>query len=92
MCCENKNQHEAIFNQVKEDKQLEQMIRSCNYSADTIIKIINKIMSLEDVDLVPNICQLILSTMSGLQTIEYTNNNKSLNTLIKVYMNKSVMI
>ena len=92
MCCENKNQHEAIFNQVKEDKQLEQMIRSCNYSANAIIKIINKIMSLEDVDLVSNICQLILSTMSGLQTIEYTNNNKSLNTLIKVYMNKSVMI
>lgn len=92
MCCENKSQHEAIFNQLKEDKQLEQMIRCCNYSANMIIKITNKIMSLENVDLIPDICQLILSTMSGLQTIEYTNNNKSLNILVRVYMNKSVVI
>jgi len=92
MCCSNKNQHESIFKQVKEDKKLEQMIRYCDFSANMIIKVTNKIMSLENIDLVPYICQLLLSTMSGLQTIEHTNNNKSLNTLVRIYMDKSVVM
>lgn len=92
MCCANKSQHEVIVKLLKEDKQLEQMIRFNDFSANMIIKVINRIMSLENVDLFPNVCQLLLSTMSGLQTIEYTNNNKSLNTLVRVYMNKSIMV
>lgn len=92
LCCANKSQHEVIFNQLKEDKKLEQIIRCCDYSANMIIKVINKIMSLENIDLIPSLCQLLLSTMSGLQTIEYTNNNKSLNTIVKVYMDKSITI
>lgn len=92
MCCENKSKHEAIFNEIKEYKQLEQIIRHNDFSANMIIKIINKIMSLENVDLIPNVCELILSTMSGLQTIEYTNNTNSLSTLVRRYMNKSIMI
>ena len=91
-CCESKSKHEATFDQIKEDKQFEQMIRYNDFSPNMIIKIVNKIMSLENVDLIPNVCELLLSTMSGLQTIEYTNNNKSLCTLVRRYMNKSIMV
>ena len=95
MCCGNKSQHENIYKQFTQNaeyKQVEQVIRYSDFSANAIIKITNKIMSVDNVELVPYICQLLLSTMSGLQTIEYTNNNKSLNTLIKTYMNKSITI
>lgn len=95
MCCRNKSQHENMYKQFTQNaeyKQVEQVIRYSDFSANAIIKITNMIMSVDNIELVPYICQLLLSTMSGLQTIEYTNNNKSLNTLIKTYMNKSITI
>jgi predicted unusual protein kinase regulating ubiquinone biosynthesis (AarF/ABC1/UbiB family) len=90
--CTKKNQYDMIFKIIKEDKVLEDVIRHDDYSANMIIKVINKLMSLENVEVVPDMCQLFLSVMSGLQTIEYTNNNKSLELLLKTYMNKCITI
>lgn len=91
MNCLNKCQHEFVFKMLKEDKTIIELSRH-EFSANVLIKVINKITSLENVDLVPDVCKLFLSTMSGLQTIEYTNSNKPLGTLLRVYMNKTIMI
>ena len=90
--CSDKNQHKTIFEKLNQDKELEYLIRSENYSANTLIKIINKIMSLENVELKSSVCQIMLSTMSGLQTIEYVNNNMNLTDLTKLFINKSIRI
>ena len=47
-------------------------------------------MSLEHVELKSSVCELFLSTMSGLQTIEYVNNNMNLADLTKTFMNISI--
>lgn len=91
MNCSNKCQHEFIFKILKEDKTIVELLHR-GFSANFLIKVINKIVSLDNVDLVPDACKLFLSTMSGLQTIEYTNNNKSLDALLRMYINKSIMI
>ena len=90
--CSDESQHENILKKIKEDKKLIRMLQSKSFSSNTIIEIINKIMSLDNVDLNPNMCQLCLSTMSGLQTIEYTNNNSSIEYMLKEYMKKCVAI
>jgi len=88
--CSDKNQHERIYEQVSQDKELESLIRYNDYSTNMIIKIINKIMSLENVELKTNVCELFLSSMSGLQTIEYVNNNMNMSNLTKTFMSKSI--
>ena len=88
--CSDKNQHERIYEQVSQDKELESLIRYNDYSTNMIIKIINKIMSLENVELKTNVCKLFLSSMSGLQTIEYVNNNMNMSNLTKTFMSKSI--
>ena len=88
--CSSKDQHESIFEIMKQDDEFESMIRCNDWSGNLLIKLINKLMSLENVDLKPKICQLFLSTMSGLETIERTNNNKSLAILTKSFINKNI--
>ena len=88
--CSDKNQHEIIYEQLNQDKELEVLIRYNDYSANMLIKIINKIMSLENVELKSNVCELFLSAMSGLQTVEYVNNNMNLTDLTKTFMNRSI--
>jgi hypothetical protein len=92
--CSDESQHENILKKIKEDKKLIRMLQSQSkcFSSNILIEIINKIMSLDNVDLNPNMCQLCLSTMSGLQTIEYTNNNSSIEYMLKEYMKKCVAI
>lgn len=91
MNCSNKSQHKFVFNLLKEDNAVIELSRH-DFSSNMLIKVINKITSLDNIDLVPDACKLFLSTMSGLQTVEYTNNNKNLNALLRVYINKSIMI
>ena len=49
-------------------------------------------MSLEEVGVSQTAYALFLSAMSGLQTVEYVNDNKPLTTLTRVYMDKSIRI
>ena len=90
LICPDINQHKTIYEKLTRDKELEALIRCNDYSANVLIKIINKIMSLEHVELKSDVCKLFLSTMSGLQTIEYVNNNMNLTDLTKAFMNKSI--
>lgn len=88
--CPDVSQHQTIYEKLTQDKELEAIIRNCDYSANVLIKIINKIMSLEYVELKSDVCKLFLSTMSGVQTIEYVNNNMNLSDLTRTFMNKSI--
>jgi predicted unusual protein kinase regulating ubiquinone biosynthesis (AarF/ABC1/UbiB family) len=90
LVCLNERQQKIIFEQVKKDKEFEYLIEATNYSANMIIRIVNKFMSLDNVELKSSICQLVLSSMSGLQTIEYANNNMNLTDLTKSFMNRSI--
>ena len=90
LICSNENQHKTIFNIMKEDEKLINRMRCSNFSANLLIKLINKIMSLENIEIDSDLCRLLLSTMSSLQTIEYVNNNISLEKMMRLYMSKCV--
>ena len=92
LICLDERQHEIIFETLRKDKELESVVRSNDFSANAIVKIINKIMSLDNIKIKQTVYKLLLSSMSGLQTIEYANDNKPLTTLTRVYMDKSIQI
>jgi predicted unusual protein kinase regulating ubiquinone biosynthesis (AarF/ABC1/UbiB family) len=90
LICSNESQHKTIFNIMKEDEKLINKMRCNNFSANMLIKLINKIMSLENIEIDSDLCRLLLSTMSSLQTVEYVNNNISLKKMMTLYMSKCV--
>jgi hypothetical protein len=92
LVCLDERQHKIIFETLSQDKELEYIVRCCDFSANRIVKIVNKIMSLENIEIKHTVYKLLLSSMSGLQTIEYANDNKPLTTLTRVYMDKSIQI
>ena len=63
-----------------------------DFSANAIITVINKIMSLKNMEVNTDSCNLFLSTMSGLNTIEYVNDKHNLEQLLKSYMNRSIKL
>ena len=92
LICFDERQHKTIFEILKNDKDFEIIVRCNEFSANLILKIVNKIISLENIKFEQNIYKLLLSSMSGLQTIEYANDNKPLTILTRVYMDKSIQI
>ena len=92
LICLDERQHKIIFETLRQDKEFEFIVRCNDFSANVIVKIINKVMSLENIELKQTVYKLLLSSMSGLQTIEYANDNKPLTTLTRVYMDKSIHI
>ena len=90
--CYNERQYIQIFEMLKQDKEFECVARFNDFSSNTLLKLINKIMSLEDIEVKQTAYTLVLSAMSGLQTIEYVNDNKPLTVLTRVYMDKSIHI
>jgi predicted unusual protein kinase regulating ubiquinone biosynthesis (AarF/ABC1/UbiB family) len=92
LICLDEKQYEIIFETLRKDKEFEYLIRSNDFSANTIVKVINKIMSLENIKIKQTVYNLFLSSMSGLQTIEYTNDNKPLTILTRVFIDKSIQI
>jgi hypothetical protein len=91
ICCGKNDEHKEIFKMLKNDKDIEVIIRN-DFSANLIVKILNKVMSLENVKVKQTAYTLFLSAMSGIQTIEYVNDNKPLTILTRVYMDKSIKI
>ena len=89
--CSDERQHKCIYENIKNDKELLDVTRA-KFSANLLISVINKIMTLQNVDLKPNMCQLILTTMSGLHTIEYVNDNMSLQCIMHSFINRSIKI
>jgi predicted unusual protein kinase regulating ubiquinone biosynthesis (AarF/ABC1/UbiB family) len=90
--CYHERDYKKIFEMFKQDKDLEYMARFTDFSSNGLLKIINKIMSLECIEVKQHAYTLVLSSMSGLQTIEYVNDNKSLTILTRVYMDNSIHI
>jgi predicted unusual protein kinase regulating ubiquinone biosynthesis (AarF/ABC1/UbiB family) len=90
--CFDERQYKIIFETLNQDKEIEYILRFCDFSANRIVKIINKIVSLENIEVKHTVYKLFLSSMSGLQTIEYANDNKPLTILTRVYMDKSIQL
>lgn len=90
--CYHERQYKQIFETLKKDKEFEYVARFTDFSSNGLLKIINKIMSLEDIEVKQTAYTLFLSSMSGLQTIEYVNDNKSLAMLTRLYMDRSIYI
>jgi predicted unusual protein kinase regulating ubiquinone biosynthesis (AarF/ABC1/UbiB family) len=89
--CLDPHSHDVVYKKLLNDKEIIEFMSS-DFTANLIIKMINKIMSDESLELHQDICRLFLSTMSGLQTIEYVNENKSLDYLIKSYIHRSIQM
>lgn len=92
LICFDERQYKIIFETLNQDKEIEYILRFCDFSANRIVKIINKIVSLENIEVKHTVYKLFLSSMSGLQTIEYANDNKPLTILTRVYMDKSIQL
>jgi predicted unusual protein kinase regulating ubiquinone biosynthesis (AarF/ABC1/UbiB family) len=90
--CYHERQHIQIFEMFKKDKEFECVARFSNFSSNALLKLINKIMSLEDIEVKQTAYTLFLSVMSGLQTIEFVNDNKPLTVLTRVYMDNSIQV
>jgi predicted unusual protein kinase regulating ubiquinone biosynthesis (AarF/ABC1/UbiB family) len=91
MVCPVRGEHEAILNVLKDDKDI-LVLQKNDFSANTILACLKKVTSLENISLDSNICSLIFCLMSGLQTVEYVNDNKSLQFLTKAYINRSIKL
>ena len=91
MICTNKIEHESVLKTLKKDKRVLEML-CIDFSANAIITVINKIMSLKNMEVNTDSCNLFLSTMSGLNTIEYVNDKHNLEQLLKSYMNRSIKL
>jgi hypothetical protein len=91
MICPVKTEHETILNVLKHDKEV-MILQKNDFSANTILACLKKVTSLESISLDSNICSLIFCVMSGLQTVEYVNDNNSLLFLTKSYINRSIKL
>lgn len=86
--------YKKLLKELLKDNEINELL-SYNFTANAIIKLINKLMSLMSylgLELKKDVCRLVLATMSGLQTIEYVNDNKSLDCLIHSYMKRSIQM
>jgi predicted unusual protein kinase regulating ubiquinone biosynthesis (AarF/ABC1/UbiB family) len=91
MICINEKDHEEIFIKLKNDDELINIFLKSKFSGSSLITTLNKIISMNCVELNVRMCNLFLAAMSSLQTIDNSmslidNNNKSLSTIIKSYI------
>ena len=90
--CYHERDYKKIFEMLKQDKEFECVARFNDFSSNALLRLINKIMSLEDIEVKQSAYTLFLSVMSGLQTIEFVNDNKPLTVLTRVYMDNSIQV
>ena len=91
MICVNEKKHEEIFIKLKNDHELVDIFFISKFSGNILVTTLNKIISLDGVELNVYMCNLILSLMSSLQTIDngmslIDGDNKSLFTILKSYI------
>lgn len=91
LVCVNEKKHEEIFIKLKNDDELVNIFFISKFSANILVTTLNKIISLDGVELNVYMCNLILSVMSSLQTIDngmslIDGDNKSLFTILKSYI------
>ena len=93
MICLDEKKHEEIFIKIKNDRELMDIYLNLKYTGSVFISSINKIMSMDGVELNVYMCNLLLSLMSSLQTIEnmmkYMDHyKKSITTMTKLWINE----
>jgi predicted unusual protein kinase regulating ubiquinone biosynthesis (AarF/ABC1/UbiB family) len=91
MICVNEKKHEEIFIKLKNDDELINLFLNSKFSGNALVMTLNKIISMDGVQLNVRMCNLFLAVMSSLQTIDngmslIDNNNKSLSTILKSYI------
>ena len=91
MICVNEEKHEEIFIKLKNDDELINLFLKSKFTGSILVTTLNKIMSLDGVELNVYMCNLVLSAMSSLQTIDncmslVDSDNKSLSTVLKTYI------
>jgi predicted unusual protein kinase regulating ubiquinone biosynthesis (AarF/ABC1/UbiB family) len=84
----------ATYNKVISNNELmAQLEVSCsNFSGQSLYRSINMLTDLNSSKLEKHSYRLLLSFMSGIQTVEYSNGNKSLKDLLGSYINRSVQM
>ena len=91
MICLDEKKHEEIFIKIKNDRELMDLCLNLKFTGNVFISGINKIISIDGVELNVYMCNLMLSLMSSLQTIEnmmtyMDHDNKSLTTMTKSFI------
>ena len=91
MICINEKDHEEIFIKLKNDDELINIFLKSKFSGTVLITTLNKIISMDGVELNVYMSNLFLSLISTLQTLDNSvslidDSNKSLTTGIKTYI------
>lgn len=93
MICVNKKKHKELFIKIKNDHELINFFLNSKFSGGVLVASLNKIMSMDGVELNIDMCNSLLALMSSLQTLDngvslIDDDNKSLTTIIKSYTKK----
>jgi len=91
MICVDEKQHEEIFIKIKNDDELIDLFLISKFTGSVLVTVLNKIISMDGVELNVYMCNLMLAAVSSLQTMDncmslINNDNKSLSTFIKLYL------
>lgn len=91
MICINEKEYEEIFIKLKNDDELINIFLKSKFSGSALTTSLNKIISMDGVELNVYMCNLFLSTMSSLQSLDnctslIDDDNKSLSTGLKTYI------
>lgn len=93
LCCRDEHVYDLVYTKIINDLQFMEMFKE-GFSVNRLAIVIKKLISMQDntVVLKSNICQLFLSTLSGIQTIEFVNDGSTLHSLVRSFINRSVDI
>ena len=93
LCCRDEDVYDLVYTKIINDLQFMEMFKE-GFSVNRLAIVIKKLISIQDntVVLKSKICQLFLSTLSGIQTIEFVNDGFTLQSLVRSFINRSVDI
>ena len=93
LCCRDEHVYDLVYKKIINDLQFMEMFKE-SFSVNRVMIVIKKLMSIQDnvIVLKSKICQLFLSTLSGIQTMEFVNDGCTLQTLVRSFINRSVEI
>jgi predicted unusual protein kinase regulating ubiquinone biosynthesis (AarF/ABC1/UbiB family) len=93
MICIDDKKHEEIFIKLKNDDELIHLFLKSKFSGSVLVTILNKLISMDGIELNVYICNLMFAAISSLQTMDSAvslidDDNKSLSTFLKSYIEK----
>lgn len=93
LCCRDQDVYDLVYTKIVSDLQFMEMFKE-SFSVNRVMIVIKKLMSMQDKTIVlkSKICQLFLSTLSGIQTMEFVNHGCTLQSLVRSFINRSIEI